>query len=258
MQGRAIEFARVEPWPEPVDGAALLAELIAALLRYVILTNMQAISVALWIIFTHVHDAFDVSPRLIIKAQLKRCGKTTLISVLRRLVAKPHGVSGITSSALLRLIELHHPTILMDELDALMAADKEMSQALRGLMNSGFNRDLAKFTMNVPTRDKGYEPRVFSTWTPLALAGIGNLPNTVRDRSIEIEMKRKLKTETVERLRRRDGADLNELAGKLVRWAKDNLDALHIAEPRMPEGLNDRAADAWEPLVAIADLVFCN
>src|SRR5208282_5648994 len=158
------------------------------------------------------------------------------------------------SSALLRLIELHAPTMLIDEMDALMGRDKEMGQALRGLMNSGFNRDFATFTLNVPTRDGGYEPREFSTWCPLALAGIGNLPETVRDRSIEIEMKRKLKTESVKRLRRRDGADLNELARKLVRWAQDNFDALRAAEPKMPDGLNDRAADAWEPLFVIAEL----
>jgi putative DNA primase/helicase len=127
-------------------------------------------------------------------------------------VKKPRGASGITASALLRLIELHHPTMLIDEMDALAAADREMSQALRGLMNSGFNKDFAAFTMSVATRDSGYEPREFSTWTALALAGIGNLSDTVRDRSIEIEMKRKLKTETVKRLRRREGADLDELA----------------------------------------------
>ena len=67
-------------------------------------------------------------------------------------------------------------------------------------------------------------------------------------------MKRKLTTETVKRLRRRDGADLNELARKLVRWAQDNLEVLRVAEPKMPDGLNDRATDAWEPLVVIADL----
>jgi hypothetical protein len=144
--------------------------------------------------------------------------------------------------------------MLIDEMDALMGRDKEMGQALRGLMNSGFNQDFATFTMNVPTRDGGYEPREFSTWCPLALAGIGNLPETVRDRSIEIEMKRKLRTETVKRLRRRDGADLNELARKLVRWAQDHFEALRGAEPKMPDGLNDRASDAWEPLVVIADL----
>ncbi len=189
-QGRAITFPVIDPWPHSVDGAAMLGELVQALRGYVILSSTQADAIALWVVFTHVHDAFDVSPRLAVKSPQKRSGKTTLFSALARVVARPRGASGITPSALLRLIELHGPTMLLDEMDALMGRDKEMGQALRGLMNSGFNRDFATFTMNVATRDGGYEPREFSTWCPLALAGIGELPETVRDRSIEIEMKR--------------------------------------------------------------------
>jgi putative DNA primase/helicase len=252
--GRAITFPVVKPWPSPVIGAAMLDALASALCSYVVLSPTQTAAVALWIVFTHCHDAFDVSPRLVVKSPQKRSGKTTLFSVLNRVVARPRGVSGITSSALLRLIELHCPTILMDEMDALMAGDREIAQALRGLINAGFNRALAAVTMNIKTTDGGYEPREFSSWAPLALAGIGDLPDTVRDRSIEIEMKRKLKTETVKRLRQRDGADLTEIARKLARWSLDNLDTLRAVEPRMPDGLNDRAADAWEPLVAVAEL----
>jgi hypothetical protein len=237
-----------------MDGAAMLNELVAALCRYVVLTSLQAVAVALWIAFSHVHDAFDVSRRLFVKSLLKRSGKTTLFTVLARLVARPRGASGITASALLRVTELHSPTMLVDEMDALMASDREISQALRGLMNSGFNRAFTTFPMNAKTSDGGYEPREFSSWAPLALAGIGDLPDTVRDRAIEIEMKRKLKAETVKRLRRRDRADLNEIARKLPRWSADSIDKLRSAEPAMPDGLNDRAADAWEPLVAIADL----
>ena len=253
-QGRPISFPVIEPWPDPIDGAKVLDELVAALRRYVVLTNLQADAVALWIVLTHVHDAFDVSPRLVVKSPQKRSGKTTLFSVLGRVVARPRGASSITSSALLRVIELHCPTMLIDEMDALMGRDKEMSEALRGLMNAGFSRAFATLTMNVKTGDGGYEPREFSCWAPMALAGIGDLPETVRDRAIEIEMKRKLVTESVKRLRRRDGADLNEIARKLARWSLDTIDKLRTAEPKMPEGLNDRAADAWEPMVAIGDL----
>jgi putative DNA primase/helicase len=254
MQGRPIKFADIDPWPEPVEGAALLTELVAALLRYVVVTRWQAVAVALWIMITHAHDAFDISPRLAVRSVHKRSGKTRLFELLQRLVCRALGASGITPSALLRLIELRHPTMLIDEMDTLMGGNREMAEALRGLINSGFNRNGATFTKNVATPDNGYEPREFSTWTPLALAGIGNLPDTVLDRSIDIVMKRKLKTEKVQRLRRRDGADLNELARKAARWARDNFGALRDAEPEMPQDLNDRAADAWEPLVAIADL----
>jgi Protein of unknown function (DUF3631) len=86
-------------------------------------------------------------------------------------------------------------------------------------------------------------------------SGIGTLPETVRDRAIEFEMVRKRPDETVRRLRRMDGCDLNVLCQKLARWAQDNLEKLHDSDSAAPSGLDDRAADAWEPLFAIADLV---
>ena len=253
-QGGAITFPKVEPWAEPVDGARLLDDLVELIQGYVVLTATQAHAAALWVTFAHAHDAFDTSPRLVARSPQKRSGKTTLFRILSRLVAKPRFLSGITSAALLRVIELYGPTLLIDELDALMAGDKEIAQALRGLINAGFDRAGARLIMNVPTPD-GYEPREFSCWAPVALAGIGKLPDTIRDRSIELTMKRKLSSERVKKLRRRDGAELNEFARKLVRWAEDNIAALRVAAPAMPEVLNDRAADVWEPLVAIADRV---
>jgi hypothetical protein len=188
-----------------------------------------------------------------LKSAQKRSGKSRLVEVLFRTVARPLLTSGITPAALLRIIEMRAPTLLLDEMDAAMKQDREMAEALRGIINSGFNRTGARFIMNVPTSGGGYEPREFSTWAPQLLSGIGDLPDTVRDRSIEIEMQRKRSDETVKRLRRHDGDDLNVLGQKSARWAKDNLASLFKAMPEIPTGLNDRAADAWEPLLAIAD-----
>jgi hypothetical protein len=39
-----------------------------------------------------------------------------------------------------------------------------------------------------------------------------------------------------------------------MRWAADSFEALRAADPVMPNELNDRAADNWRPLLAIADL----
>src|SRR5215469_1794921 len=116
--------------------------------------------------------------------------------------------------------------------------DREMREVLRGMINSSFDRKGAWFVMNVPLPGGGYEPRKFSTYTPLVLSGIGYLPETVRDRAIAIEMRRKRKGEKVARLRRRDGKSLAELARKAARWARDNMTDLAAAEPEMPEALN--------------------
>ena len=251
-QGRPIEFKQIEQWPHPIEGAALLAELSSVIEAYVKLSKHQVYAVALWVIHAHTHEASDVSPKLVLKSAQKRCGKSRLVTVVARIVPRGLHISGIKSAALLRIIETQCPTLLIDEMDATMKADREMAEALRGIINSGFDRAGARYIMNVPLPGGGYEPREFSTWAPQLLSGIGHLPDTVRDRSIEIEMIRKLQSEKVRRLRRKDGADLDELAQKSARWACDNLEALRNANPAIPIGLDDRAADAWEPLLAIA------
>jgi hypothetical protein len=71
------------------------------------------------------------------------------------------------------------------------------------------------------------------------------------DRSIELAMQRKL-NEKVERLRRRDCDDHAAFRRQCLRWANDNRNALTAITVQAPDGLNDRAFDAWEPLLVIA------
>jgi putative DNA primase/helicase len=238
-----------------VVGAVLLDELAATIREYVVISDLQADAIALWIVHTHAFEAADMTPKLVAKSAVMRSGKSRLSEVLERTVAHPFLVAGgITSAALLRIIEVHAPTVLIDEMDALMNSNRELSEALRGLLNSGFSRSGAHRTISVPLPGGGgWEPRAFSIWAPKFLSGIDDLPGTIRDRSIEIVMRRKLPGETVKRLRRKDGQDLAVLARKAARWALDHLNLLRDAQPQMPAGLNDRAADGWEPLFAIAD-----
>jgi hypothetical protein len=58
----------------------------------------------------------------------------------------------------------------------------------------------------------------------------------------------------VERLRKRDNEEFANLRRQAARWATDNFDQLVDPDPKVPEVLNDRAADNWRPLLAIADL----
>jgi hypothetical protein len=253
-QGRPVQIPEPEPWHEPVDGAQLLDELAAALQKYVILSDTQADAIALWIVRTHAHDAFDFNPPMWIKSVEKRSGKTRLCEVIERLAARPLLVSGLSPSALLRVIETHRPSIILDEFDALIGKGPELAEAVRGLINSSFERASARHILSVPVPGGGYEVRQFSMWAPLVVSGIGKLPDTVADRSVVIEMKRKRPDEKVARLRRRDGRDLDNLARKGARWTEDKQIALGDARPEMPPWLHDRASDGWEPLFAIAEL----
>lgn len=246
LSGQEISYPEIEPWNEPVDGEALIADLSETIGGYVKMQARQLCAVSLWIVRSHTHDLWAHSPILHPKSVTKRCGKTRLLEVIERLAAKPQMVSGITSAALNRIIDKYHPTMLIDEFDAISGGDRQMAEALRGLLNSSFNRSGAYVVKNVPVSDGGYEPRKFSVWSPIVVAGIGKVPDTVADRCIGIELKRKLKSEKVRRLRGRDGAELNVLARKIARWTIDNEVALRSREPEPVKELNDRMADAWD------------
>jgi putative DNA primase/helicase len=184
----------VEPWPSAVDGAELLDELRAAVARHVILPPHAPEAIALWILHTWSHDAADSSPILLLTSPEKRCGKTQALSVLARLVSKPLAAANISAAALFRAVEKWRPTLLIDEADTFAVENDE----LRGLLNSGHSRATARA---VRTVGDDHEPRSFSTWAPKAIACIGKLRDTITDRSIEIRMKRKQRSEAVARLR---------------------------------------------------------
>jgi Protein of unknown function (DUF3631) len=250
-----VVIADVEPWSEAVDDTATLDAFVRRLRQYVVVARRQADAAALWALHTHTGTAFDIAPNLWLRSAERRSGKTRFVSILQRVVRRPVGASGINADALLRLIELHAPTVLLDELDTLFKGDRELAEAVRGILNSGFDRAGAVFIKNVPTSDGGWEPRAFSTYGPKVLSGIGELPATVADRSIVVDMVRKRRDQRVSRLRARDGGEFHEIARKMARWAADNITALSDADPAVPEELNDRAADAWMPLLAIADAI---
>jgi hypothetical protein len=83
------------------------------------------------------------------------------------------------------------------------------------------------------------------------MAAIGRLPDTLADRCIVIRMQRKTIHEDCERLRNLETSDLAE---RCARFVSENRAAIASAEPEIPDGLHDRAADIWEPLFALADL----
>ena len=118
------------------------------------------------------------------------------------------------------------------------------------MLNSGHTRDTAYV---IRCDGENNEPKR-STWAPKALASIGKLAATLRDRAVILPMKRKKRGATVEKLRGRDTDAFRTLRERANRWAADNIAALLDAEPAMPDDLNDRAADNWHALLAIADL----
>ena len=243
-QGHAVSFPEPEPWPEPVGGASLLNGIAAAIRQHVVLTDHARDITALWTLHTYLIDRFLVSPRLGISSPTKGCGKTLLLDVLSRLVARPLPTTNVTPAAIFRVVEAHHPTLLIDEADTFLYDNDE----LRGVLNG--NR---KGSTVLRTVGDDHEPRAFSTYCACAIALIGELPDTIHDRSVIVDLKRRLRSERITPFRPDRADHLDELARKAVRWTKDNAVRVGEADPEMPDGIINRAADNLRPLLAIAD-----
>jgi len=188
-QGHAIEFPEPEPWPDPVDGAALLDGLAGAIRRHVVMSDAARDAAALWVVHTFLIDCFLVSPRLGVTSPVKGCGKTTLLDVLGRLVPRALPTANVTPAALFRVVEGYRPTLLVDEADSFLHDNDE----LRGVLNSGHR----KGGTVLRTVGDDCEPRAFNTFCPTVIALIGHLPDTLHDRAVAIDLKRRLRTESV-------------------------------------------------------------
>ena len=80
------------------------------------------------------------------------------------------------------------------------------------------------------------------------------LPTTTLSRCIFVELRRRRKSESIERFAHKDDAELAQLRSRLARWAADSEEALCAANAVMPETFDNRRADNWRVMLAIADL----
>jgi putative DNA primase/helicase len=242
----SLTLSEPESWPEEVSGQALLDAIEGELGKYLVMSESARMAVTLWIVMTYVVESLFILPLLLVTSPQKRCGKSTLMILLHRLCRKPLLASNTSKAALFRIVEAHTPTLLLDEADSWARDDDE----LRGIINCGHSRD----TAGVFRCDGDQlEPRLFDTFCPKVLAGIGTLPDTIQDRAVIIQMRRRAPNESVVPLRP-DKLDLDHLRSMARSWAEQHLPAIKEADPSVPTGLHDRAADNWRPLLAIADL----
>lgn len=245
-------FEDVDPWPEPVDAGAMLSDIANTIRRFIICDEETIAASALWCAATWLVDVVSVCPILLINAPEKACGKTQLLTVVGKLVRRPAQASGISPSALFRLVEKYQPTLLVDEIETVLTKEAE---DLRGLLNAGHTRESAFVWRSVAVADD-FEPRRFAVFGFKALAGINadRLAETITSRAVVAQLRRKLPHETAERLRHAEPDLFDTLQSKLARWADDNRAAIRTARPSLPEALGDRDQDNWEPLLAVADL----
>jgi len=248
---RAVE--QMEEVPDlAAEGTEILEDTIGFIRSYVLVTDAQAVVLGLWVLHTHVFYVFEFTPYLAITSPEKQCGKSRLLEVVELVTPRPWTTSHATPAVLVRKIHRVKPTLFLDELDAALGGPKEYVETLRGILDTGDQRN-GVCSLCVKQGKDGVE-KDFSTYCPKVLAAIKDLPGTVADRSLHIRLQRKPKDAQVKRLRYRQAAE--EAKGLLERiktWSKQQAKPLGSSRPKIPDELSDRQQDHAEVLLAIAD-----
>lgn len=224
--------------------------------RYVVISEHEVAAVALWIAHAHAIEAADVTPYLAITSPEKRAGKTKLLEVIELLVPHPLRTANISTAALFRsIVDSEHgrATLLFDEAERTLGVDGH--EDLIALFNAGYRR--GAFVVRCEGEGKKIRVARYDAFGAKAIAAIRRLPDTIADRAIPIQMQRRARHEPLERFRQRD-VEVEAAPLRLALadyFTPEVIERLRSARPEIPDALDDRAADGWEPLCAIADLV---
>ncbi|MEU9668645.1 DUF3631 domain-containing protein [Streptomyces bobili] len=238
-----------------IDGAALLNEVEAFHRRFnVFPTEAAFVAVTLWDAHAHLLDCFDSTPRVAFLSPEPGSGKTRALEIVETLVPQPMTAVNASAAALFRSVSAGDgkPTILFDEIDTVFGPKAGDNEELRGFLNAGHRRTGVTYRC---IGDGGNQTvQAFPSYCAVAVAGLGSLPDTILSRSVIIRMRRRARNEKVEPFRARiHEAAGHKLRDRLAEWAEQARDIVMGAWPDMPDGVTDRPADVWEPLIAIAD-----
>ena len=234
----------------------LLADVERFLCRFVRYPSPHAqVAHVLWIAHTHLMEAWESTPRIAFLSPEPGSGKTRALEVSELLVPRPIEAINATPAYLFRKVSDTEglPTILFDEIDTIFGPRAKDNEEIRGILNAGHRRG-AKAGRCV-VKGHGVVTEELPAYCAVAVAGLGSLPDTILTRSVVVRMRKRAPSEAVEPYRRRLFlAEGNALRDGLAEWARANAPRLEGVYPTMPKGIEDRAADVWEPLLAIADL----
>jgi hypothetical protein len=237
-------------------GAGLLDAVRGFLCRFVSYPSEHAaIAHMLWIAHTHLMGAWESTARLSFLSPEPGSGKTRALEVTEPLVPRPVYATNVSPAYLYRKCGSDDgpPTILFDEIDAIFGPKAKEHEDVRSFLNSGHRRG-ATFGRCV-VYGKRVETEDVQSFAAVALAGLGWLPDSIMTRSVTIRMRRRAPDERIEAFRHRIHAPIGrDLCRRLEDWAGAVADRAEAARPEMPVGIEDRIADVWEPLLAVADL----
>lgn len=247
-----LVVADPEPWDMPVAGAVLFSDLHALIEKHVVLQPEQAVAVTAWIFYSYVAETMKVAPLLLFTSATRRCGKSTLMELGAGLVSRPLPVANISGASIYRVIEVSHPTLLIDEADTFLRNSEEVA----GILNSGHTKKMAFVVRVEKDADGVLTPRKFSTFCPKVLGMIG-LPKSAAllDRCVMIMLERATQGAKIQPLPQDVDEAFLDFRRKLKRWAQDNVSDLRLDFGLLKRGTNDRSQNNWSVLASVAKVI---
>ena len=243
----------IDPWPEAVT-SDVIDDAITDLMKHVMLNEDDAIKAVLWLTHSMVFDWWDKSPRLMITAPMKACGKSTLLGVLEDMSDRKIEAGSCTPAAYVALASRQNQVFFIDEADLMFCG--RGANDMTKVLNNGFERGKPYRKMRLVGGD--YEPEAFPVYSATAIAGIGletkMLDSTV-SRCLIIRMKKASKHLLPDKYRRKKHQEKFMNHGrKIKRWIHDNKSNIESIEVNLGNLHDERVEDLFEPLMAIAQV----
>jgi hypothetical protein len=241
-----------------IELEALTYEALVAVQRvfdsYVVFPGVEARdAVALWVLHTWVFREFETTPRLSVRSSEYGSGKSLVLELISEIALNPLMAINLTPGVMWRMLDGGDVTILYDEVDTIFGkrGSSTAYQERRAIINAG-HRANGKVPRCVGSEDV----KNFNVFAPMALAGVGRLPESIASRSVEVVMRRRRAGDReIKPFRLKFARDALGRAKRLCeRWADKAAFELRLSMPELPECIDNRKADVWEPLIAIADL----
>ncbi len=247
----------VEPWGENIEPEKLFEELIWAIADFIVTTKEAQIAIVLWLLHTFfirpakVPQLCTCSAILNISSPVRGCGKSTLREILELLSPRPISMSNASTSTIFRLIEQQQPTLFIDEADTFI----ENRSELIGILNESYKQTGKVYRQTGKNWD---ETKEFRTWCAKCIVGIGNLPDNLKSRCINIQLRRKLPTESIYRINERLEEDckyFENIRRKIIRFIIQYEEQIIRTKVEINPKLDDRSQDNWNPLLKIAKFI---
>jgi hypothetical protein len=174
----------------PLDGTQLLDDVHAFLGQFVAYPSEAAhIAHTLWVAHTHLMDAWESTPRIAFLSPEPASGKTRALEMSELLTPNPVEAVNVSAAYLFRKVddEKGRPTILFDEIDTIFGPKAKEHEDVRGLLNAGHRK--GAIAGRCVMLGKNVELVDYPAYCAVAIAGLGDLPDTIMTRSVIVPMR---------------------------------------------------------------------